>query len=260
MSKPIDKFSFRSESLKLEAREAPWDTSAFGYPVALIDEIEVNDLLRARKDFSAFKRWIESNKLNLISCRLSCQKIIESMLLEENEFRFIETVLHPVCAVLTEYKGLADPNLIICPADERDLIELRQIAEKAFTNERYYVDTRVDRIKSGKRYGQWVISAYSHPSQQLLKVIHENNIVAFFVLERYPDASIYWHLTAVHPKYQGKGYGRRIWLSMLANHYEEGVARVSTTIAARNVPVLNLYSSLNFRFDPPESTFHWVHP
>jgi hypothetical protein len=45
---------------------------------------------------------------------------------------------------------------------------------------------------------------------------------------------------------------------MLARHLGEGVGKVSTTIAARNVPVLNLYSSLRFRFAPPEMTFHWV--
>jgi GNAT superfamily N-acetyltransferase len=258
MSKCIENFCYRSESLRLEAREAPWDTSAFGYPVALIDIIEVNDLQEARKEFPNFMQWVQVNGLRLISCRLPSQRMIESMLLEENEFRFIETVLHPVCAELNRFKDSADPNIVISPADEHDLMELRQIAEVAFTNERYYVDTRVDRIKSGKRYGQWVINAYSHQSQRLLKVMCKQNIVAFFVCERNVDDCIYWHLTAINPKYQGKGYGRRVWFSMLANHHEEGVERVSTTIAARNIPVLNLYSSLNFRFEPPETTFHWV--
>ena len=71
MSKCIENFCYRSESLRLEAREAPWDTSAFGYPVALIDIIEVNDFKEAQKEFVTFMQWAKVNGLQLISCRLT---------------------------------------------------------------------------------------------------------------------------------------------------------------------------------------------
>ncbi|MBK8535842.1 MAG: hypothetical protein IPL59_12375 [Candidatus Competibacteraceae bacterium] len=45
---------------------------------------------------------------------------------------------------------------------------------------------------------------------------------------------------------------------MLRYHQERGQDVVMTTISARNVSVLNLYTKLNFRFLPPEMTFHWV--
>jgi ribosomal protein S18 acetylase RimI-like enzyme len=69
---------------------------------------------------------------------------------------------------------------------------------------------------------------------------------------------VYWHLTAVAPQCQGQGYGWRVWRAMLAHHARGGVRSVRTTITAGNVPVLNLYSKLGFRFLPPETTFHWL--
>jgi RimJ/RimL family protein N-acetyltransferase len=72
------------------------------------------------------------------------------------------------------------------------------------------------------------------------------------------DGHSFWNLSAIFPGYYGKGYGRRAWLAMLRYHQENGCIAVSTTISARNIAVLNLYSSLNFRFLPPEMTFHWM--
>jgi hypothetical protein len=47
---------------------------------------------------------------------------------------------------------------------------------------------------------------------------------------------------------------------MLQRHRNEGAAVITTTISARNVRVLNLYSKLGARFLPPEMTFHWLKP
>lgn len=258
VTKNIENFRICSESLVVEAREAPWDTAVFNYAVVQIDRLDVKNAGMAREEFLSFKDWVHSNDVGLVSCRLSCKHMAESMLLEDNEFKFIEAILHPVCTRLANFKDAVDTQLVIERPAEADLPELVLIAECAFTNERYYVDPRVDTAISGKRYGRWVVSAFFHATQQLLKVVHENKIVAFFIVERLSDQSVYWHLTAVNPQYQGKGYGRRVWLAMLARHHRENAVSVRTTIAARNVPVLNLYSSLNFRFAPPDMTFHWV--
>lgn len=258
MTNTFDDFQFKSDSLVLRAKEAPWDTAAFGCPVGQIDHISVHNLLEAHEHFDIFRKWIDSNKIKLISCRLSSEQLIESMLLEDNEFKFIETVLHPVHSKLHVFKDFIDPELIISVPEESDIPSLQHIAEVAFTNERYYVDPRVSNILSGKRFGRWVINAYSHPRQKLLKVTHQNEIIAFFVVEYLDGNNVYWHLTAVNPLCHGSGYGRRSWMAMLALHSREDMQKVSTTIAARNVPILNLYSSLNFRFAPPEMTFHWV--
>ena len=252
------KFFFRSNSLEISARESPWDTESFGFKVAQVDSIRINKLEVARLEYCFFNEWIHVNNYQVVSCRLQCSMLNESMLLEENGFRFVETVLHPYLDSSNKFKGYMDNELIISTPDESELPELRSIAETAFTNERYYADPRINSSLSGIRFGNWLVSSYYHKNQILLKASHNNVNIAFFIIENLDDSRVYWHLTAVSPRFQGMGYGRRIWGSMIARHFSENKKYISTTIAARNVTVLNLYSSFGFRFSPPEMTFHWV--
>ncbi|EED35984.1 acetyltransferase, GNAT family [Luminiphilus syltensis NOR5-1B] len=83
-------------------------------------------------------------------------------------------------------------------------------------------------------------------------------MVGFFVVEHKRNQEIYWHLTAINPRWQGRGYGYRAWLAMLRHHQMAGYRSVTTTISAGNSRVLNLYAKLGFRFIAPEKTFHWV--
>jgi hypothetical protein len=49
-----------------------------------------------------------------------------------------------------------------------------------------------------------------------------------------------------------------MWTSMLNRHALSGVTKVRTTIAARNVPVINLYARLGWRFMRCQMTYHWA--
>ena len=84
--------------------------------------------------------------------------------------------------------------------------------------------------------------------------------VALFITETLPGDICYWHLTAIAPHLQGRGYGRRTWETMLEHARRHGARQVRTSIAARNHRVLNLYARLGFHFPPPLMTFHWVPP
>jgi RimJ/RimL family protein N-acetyltransferase len=179
------------------------------------------------------------------------------MFLEAQGFRFIEMVLHPRLAGLSAL-ALPEDDLQIVPADAADLPGLVAIAEHAFIHERYHVDPRLDPRLGDRRYGRWVRSSLAHPTQRLLKVLDAERLIALFLVEKRTDGSAYWHLTAIAPSWQGQGYGRRVWQAMLRRHQVEGCESVTTTISARNTPVLNLYAQLGFRFLPPEMTFHWI--
>jgi len=257
MAPPNDSISIESIGLSLKASIVPWDTEIFQYPVAQIDRINISDQKLFAKEYRRFESWRDANNLGLISCRLGHNQLRETMLLEENEFRFIEMVLHPKLESLDEL-DIPHQCLEVIPADQHDLCAIRIIAESAFNNERFHVDPRLDPHCANLRYGRWISNSLEHPRQRLLKIIDDGKLVGFFIVELKEDRSVYWHLTAVSPQYQGKGYGRMTWLAMLQYHQQNGQTSVSTTISARNTVVLNLYSSLDFRFLPPEMTFHWV--
>jgi RimJ/RimL family protein N-acetyltransferase len=252
-----ESFVIEDSGLMMVASLISWDTEIFSYPIGQIERIKISDLPSAEHIYAGFESWRDAQNCGLISCRLSQEKLKESMFLEAKGFRFIETVLHPKIVGL---KKLNIPNqgLLIAPVVETDLPVIRKIAESGFKNGRFHVDPRLDPLCADTRYGRWVATTLAHPRQRLLKVLDDKELVAFFIIEVKSDGKVYWHLTVVAPEFQGRGYGRRTWLAMLRYHSENGYNSVSTTISARNVPVLNLYASLSFKFVSPEMTFHWI--
>ncbi len=251
-------FFTKTDKLLLESTLIPWDTKIFGFPVASIERIQLIHSDCSKKDCADFESWRDNHLCKLVSCRLHHHQLRESMLLEAMDFRFVEMVLHPTLNHL-ERLDISDQNLTILPATQSDIAAIKIIAQSVFKNERFHVDPRLDPEKGNLRYGQWVANVLNHPSQQLLKIVDANDVlVAFFIIEIMENHSVYWHLTAVSPLIHGSGYGYRTWLAMIRHHCQNGQSSIKTTISARNTPVLNLYSKLNFQFLPPEMTFHWV--
>lgn len=244
-------------NLCLAWAEAPWDSVLFGFPVLQIGRIEVRGPA-AGEDFAEFEACRDRLQSGLVSCRLPHECLKESMLLEAHGFRFIEMVYHPEMDDL-QARDLGSPTtFMVSRAESSDLPAVQEIAQRAFRNERFHVDPRLDPDIGNRRYRNWAMSSFSHPSQELHCIRDEQHVVAFFVTEMLADRTCYWHLNAVAPDAQGKGNGRMAWRAMMHQARDAGAKRIRTCIAARNHRVLNLYCGLGFRFSPPEMTFHWV--
>ena len=252
-----NQFEITTETLQIRASNVHWDTSAFGFNVAQINLIEIFGHTKEIIGWQHFQDWLDSNSIHLVSCRLPHNHLKESLFLESQEFRFIEMVLHPH---VNNLQQLSIPNdgLIIVPANETDIPNLVFIAEHAFNYERYHVDPRLEKKPADLRYGKWVENSFHHATQRLFKILNDKHLLGFFIVEYDEKKSIYWHLTAISPQWQGMGYGLRVWRAMLKHHQKEGYDSITTTISARNSAVLNLYAKLNFRFLPPDMTFHWI--
>ena len=244
-------------NLHLEWAEAPWDTAVFGSPVLQINQIEVRDS-SAVSSFRTFELARDQLGTVLVSCRMHHECLKESMLLEDRGFRFIEMVYLPELDDLADIELPEKKEVDIYLAEEGDLQDLMEIAGSVFRNERFHVDPRLDSKLGDERYRRWVKNSLNHPQQRLYMVRDDAQPVAFFLTEMLADGTCYWHLNAVSPQFQGRGYGRRIWHAMLCEAKNTGARRVRTCIVARNYRVLNLYARLGFRFPPPLMTFHWV--
>jgi RimJ/RimL family protein N-acetyltransferase len=252
----IGSFSLSRDGLLLQAQLAPWDEAAFGFPVAQITRIAAPSN-EAAEAYGEFEAWILANDVRIISARLPHDRLADSMYLERKGFRFVEMALHPQFEDLRRLNA-PDDCLAVLPACGSELAALEAIGEQSFRYQRYHVDPRLDPVLADRRYGRWIRASFDHPRQRLLKIMNGAQIVGVFVVESQDSGRVYWHLTAIAPAFQGKGYGRRAWLSVLRYHWTEGANSVATTISAHNTRVLNLYSSLSARFSPPEMTFHWV--
>jgi len=243
--------------LRLDVALAPWDAAACGFPVGQILAVTPTPNQPGPPDWRPLQDWIVLEKLGLISCRLAHSQIHESLLLQSFGFRCIEWVVQP-SLLLDPQASSPDPDIELVPSTPEHLPELARIAATAFSTDRFSIDPRLPRGAAGVRYRRWVESVPGHATQRLLTVLIGKGVAGFFVIETGPDASVYWHLTALDPERQGRGWGKRTWLAVLDQHRKDGFQSVRTTISLRNTPVVNLYARLGFRFAPPSMTLHWV--
>lgn len=250
-------FLIESSHLTLAAQEVGWDTAVFGFPVKSIERIKIHDSEGAYRDYKHYEEWITSERVGIVSCRLTHNDLTESMFLEAHGFRFVEMVLHPKLNSLQDFV-FSEDIFRVALATVSDLDELVHIAQRSFKFDRYHIDPRLSPEYANQRYGKWVNNSYYDNTQELYKVVDGGKIVAFFIAENRKENVIHWHLTAVVPELQQQGYGYRVWMTMLNFHKLNGCRGITTTISVRNTPVLNLYSKLRFSFSIPEMTFHWL--
>lgn len=244
-------------SLTLTWSQAPWDEVVCGFPVMQVTSIQVKGP-NTCDGMQLFERARDKLGAGFVSCRLPHDSLKESMLLEEFGFRFIEMMYSPGLN-LGGFESSSKVNLLpVRLATEADLPVLLNIASTAFQNERFKMDPRLDPSISDRRFENWVSSSLVHTTQRIHVICDKDQIIAFFVTEMKNDGTCYWHLNAVAPNAQGRGYGRIVWLSMINQAVLSSADRISTSIAARNHRVLNLYARLGFIFPPPSMTFHWV--
>lgn len=244
---------------ELEVSTSPWDTFAFGVNAGTIEKFYLHNKQYApHAELRALSRWISDNNISLISARLPEDRIYESILLEKFGSNVIEMNLHPTIREL-QNRNYSSSRFVVNVATSEDRDLLSSQVSKSFSYERFHADPRIDNNKASLRYQNWFTSSFDSEERQVLTVnTKDNEKVAFFVTEQRNEEQVHWLLTAVLPKYQGKGIGQSIWESVLCFHKEQKVHRITTTISARNTPVLNLYSKLSFQFDSPEISLHWV--
>jgi ribosomal protein S18 acetylase RimI-like enzyme len=248
----------QTPAMTLEASLVSWDSQVFGFPVACIQTLVIRDQSAVAADWSRYQAWVDAHGVALTSVRLPHGALATSMFLEREGFRFIEMVLHPILQGLQHRPLTVMDDITVSPVSQAELSEIVVMAERAFGFERYHVDPRLSAGPANQRYGNWVRGSFAHPSQQLLKIQRGGVIAGFFVVEVMEGGDACWHLTAMNPEHKGKGWGSDVWTGMLGYHKDAGIDVVRTTISARNTPVLGLYSKLNFRFDAPEMTLHWL--
>ena len=243
-------------ALSMDFFLVPWDTQVFGFPVAQINAFKLKNGGDSAGIYRRFEDWRDGQNIRIVSCKLDHFALRESMFLEARGFRFVEMVYRPSLSL--KHANFPDSELRIEHARPADLPEIEAIAGSAFDTGRYLLDWRLDSQHSHLRYRNWLRNSAVSADQEVLTASANGEIVGFFIIEKRPDDSVYWHLTAIAAHQRGRGLGKQLWRAMALRAWREGATRVETTISAHNLPVINLYAQLGFRFDSAQMTLHWL--
>lgn len=246
---------FEGPGLALRAHLAPWDRPVLGHETAAISALELRDPALAGPVWTAFCDWCERRAVALVSARLPHRAIAECGFLEARGFRFVELNYRPAASDLARFR--ADPEIAVAPAGPGDEAAVRAMAGEVFEAGRFHADPQLGPELGDRRYAAWAANAFRSATQAVLTCSLGGRIVAFFVVERPAPDRRFWSLVGLAPGLAGRGLGRRVWGAVLADHAAAGVRGVETSISSHNVPALNLYASLGFRFPEPSITLHW---
>jgi hypothetical protein len=212
--------------------KTPWDRRVFG-----INTYELRDI--SRNVFEEIKNMPGHYTVKL-------DPLSSKDLLHEYGFYYCDTLLEPYCR--KEHISIHDhPDITISNAGSVE--DLLSISHGAYSHGRFHRDFNVSSELADLRYDNWSKELYENG--KCLFLYFQEEIAGYFGVEKNKAV-----LHALNAKYRGRGLAKPFWSMVYRKILEDGFDEVTSSISACNMPILNLYSSLGFRFRNPLDIYH----
>lgn len=216
--------------------ETPWDARAFGaptYQLTSVDEASLARLTGARGHFTA---------------KIAPDE--DAGPLRRAGFYYCDTLLEP-WGDADGFRPAVDPKASFV----RDMpwADLLAVGHGAFFG-RYHRDPAISRARADARYDQWMREL--HDEGRIYGLLYDGR-TAGFIGEK--DGALVLH--AMASRMRGLGLARALWTLVIRDLLERGRRELRSSVSAGNLPVVNLYASLGFRFRHPLDVYHaWFPP
>jgi len=170
--------------------------------------------------------------------------------LARSGFYYCDTLIEPYCAV-GRLSLSPDPAAAFDRAPP--LEPLAAICRGAFRHGRFHRDFNVVPSAADRRYESWLASL--HAAGKVYGLRWEGEAAGFIAHE---GGKLVLH--ALGERHRGRGRARPLWSAVCGDLARSGAAELSSSISAANLPALNLYCALGFRFRNPLDVYHRVIP
>lgn len=126
--------------------------------------------------------------------------------------------------------------------------EISKIVETTFVTDRYYIDPKIEKGLSGKRYKNWFINSFDDESYETYKYCFKsNNKIAAFLMIRREKSEIELVLAGVAPQFKNIGIFPSMLIEYLNMCYLWGEKSFYGFISGLNIDVFNIYNYLGFK-------------
>ena len=209
-----------------------WDTEVLG-----IDTYEIGHLSREVMDEVSRMSGHFTVKLD----PLSSKKI-----LHENNFYYCDTLIEPHCTVEMFIPFEHDAVSVVHLAD---IGQLADMTHYDFSYDRFHRDFNIKKERADLRYSNWLKQLCD--SESVFVIMFSGHTAGFF---GFSGNRILLH--AIDREYRGKGLAKYFWTAGYKELFARGYKELTSSISVSNVPALNLYCSLGFRFRNPLDVYH----
>ena len=213
-------------------RKSPWDSAILG-----VDSFEIIDLSPEVLD------WVKNNPGHYT---LKIDPLSSKKLLDDYGFYYCDTLLEPYCS---QDRFVFFRHADISISREVKLKDVLAICHGAFAHGRFHRDFHINNELADIRYDNWVKQIYQ--SGDVYGLFYARELVGFIGLIKNKLA-----LHAISKGFQGKGLAKFFWSAVCREFFTKGYKELTSSVSATNIPVINLYSSLGFRFRNPIDIYH----
>lgn len=217
-------------------RFIPWDTQTFGINtfeiVCETDEVLKEVISKADSGHYTFR----------------ASPLTSKSLLHELGFYYCDTLIEPYSS---REQLVYFTHSQISISESFDIDEVAQIARESFVYDRFHRDFNINSQLADFRYENWLRNLYE--INQVVGLKFANNIVGFWA---YSENKILLH--ALSKKYRGKGLSKAFWYLACLRLFDAGYNELTSSISSSNLPALNLYASLGFKFRNASDIYHLV--
>lgn len=248
--------------------ETPWETRNLGMPSYAMNEISstnisYNDILRE------IEYLCKIHDRFFIFARIPQNYLKVSSILEKIGFYIVECTVIPMLnlnksSVLEEFnkdnsifipKKFKKENINFISLSSNNSIpveSIKNIAEESFTRDRFHIDHNCTDDIANRRFTLWVEDIIFDSSCKFDILTLDESIIAFMARKKNNLL-----LAGFKKTYTRSGLGSYLWLNTCNTLKDKGYRTAETLISINNMPVLNLYSRLGFKFKDTRYSLHY---
>lgn len=247
----LENTAFNFEEVSGIIRLLDWDSFFFGFPISLVGSKYLTENIQLLiEDFA------KSNQLKLIQYLCNCHDDISVKVAEENRYHFTDirlTFQYKFPAVLKTFINDTSCRL----ANESHIVDLISMTEDLYKDSRYFYDGNFDLTKINHFYSEWLIKAIKGTfDHECYAWFIKEKPVAFCTVRYSSDNQANVGLFGVHKDYSGKGYGKKLLLSVIEILAKKRVMNLEVVTQGRNYAAQRLYQSVGFKTKETELWYH----
>jgi hypothetical protein len=217
-------------------RPVPWDNAVLGYECFEIvnpDPQIVQTALARPGHYTA-----------------KIDPLADKRFLHDAGFYYCDTLILPWCTP-EKLVQLHHPDVSF--SSQVELEPLAVICRNAFLHGRFHRDFNIDPQNADRRYENWLRQL--HGEGRVLGLLFKDEIAGFIA---HSNGGLVLH--AMGEPHRGRGLAKYFWSAVCRHLFAQGEAEIHSSISFVNIAVINLYSSLGFRFRNPIDIYHRVVP
>jgi len=166
-------------------------------------------------------------------------------IIHEYGFYYCDTLIEPYCG-REDFKFIYNNKVGLTRG--AGIGELLKISHGAFYG-RFHRDFNILKGLADARYDAWLTQLWR--KKRVFGLCYCGRLIGFFA---FSGNKILLH--ALKKEYRGRGLAKYLWSAACRELFKKGYREIYSSISTSNLPVLNLYVSLGFKFRNVQDIYH----